>query len=156
MPNALKKAGGRPRKYATAEEARLAKLKCDRERRQRLMKKPTALSDDNKQPIPPEPALQMPVGPQWSPIPSPSPSKKRKFDGYFKYNPHTLLFEASTSDSDNGGHIVEGSGGGHIDEGHTVEGSRGGHTDEGYIIDGSGGGYIDDDLYGVVGGDQEV
>jgi hypothetical protein len=67
----------------------------------------------------------------------------------FQFEDNDLL-SASSSSSDYGGHIVDGSGGGHIDE-DIYRVSDGDHT-----VDGSGGGHIDEDIYGVSDGDQEV
>jgi hypothetical protein len=53
MADALRHTRGRPRKYSNPEGARLAKQKYDRERKQRLHKKPTVESDDDEPLTPP-------------------------------------------------------------------------------------------------------
>jgi hypothetical protein len=180
MSSAPKRGHGRPPKQ-TAEETRLRKLQYDQERYHRLKSKPLVESDPNEPTIAPplaftgptaiptvesgknEPTIALlpafigpitiPAGPSGSTIPigdSIPPISDNESLPDFQFEDDDVP-SASASSSDHGGHTVDGSGGGHIDENiyRVLDGDQeGGHT-----VDSSGGGHIDEDIYGVLDGD---
>jgi hypothetical protein len=168
MADALKNARGRPRKYSNPESARLAKQKYDRERKQKLQRKPTAESDNDAPLIPPLQAIPLRTAlkrtsppssfintfPQFAspkktlPPQAPSPKKtppqapSRKEPSIERSpSPSNQLF-------DNWDNAVYNDDNNDDYSGHTDEGSGGGHTEEGHIDDeDSEGGYIKEEAY---------
>ena len=143
MSDAPKRGRGRPRKYANPEAGRLVKNEYNKARYQKLMKQPIVESDNDEPSTPSTLVYQGPIGPTKDLTPPPPPPHAPVKDPNLPNSkdeslPNLLL--NGDDNNDDGGHIVDSSTGGHIDE-------DGG---EGW------GGYTSEDIYGVSDGEQEV
>jgi hypothetical protein len=140
MSEAPKRGRGRPRKHATVEDARLAKLEYDRVRFQKLTTKPTVESDQKEPAIAPTPAF---TGPTTIPTDPSGPSSPS--------GPAVPIEESIPPISDN-----ESLPNLQFEDDDFPSASAGSYDYGGHTVDSSGGGHIDEDIYGVSDGDQEA
>jgi hypothetical protein len=165
MSDAPKRSRGRPPQQRTAEEKRLRKAQYNRELYWNLRSQPPVESAEDEPIIAPPlafagpAAMPIPIDPSGSSGPSGPAVPIEDFIPLISDNESLPNFQFEDDDDipsthassyGHGGHTVDGSGGGHIDEDiYRV-------SDGDQEVDGSGGRHIDEDTYGVLDGDQEV